>query len=139
MTQEPTLEWQRAALHDLRTSDLSRKEIAEKYKRNPSTIQRLIKEHNVVRPKIKRPRRLRPLNEIDPISPHHRWIGVKMGMVPDPSVLRAKLGVSPITFSRMMLGQHDFTLTDLNAIAPALGMSVEEIAKEPAKLKAGSR
>ncbi|WP_060567672.1 hypothetical protein [Aurantimonas manganoxydans] len=77
--------------------------------------------------------------EQSPISQFHRNVGVKLNyyreVINDLNYeeLGAKLGVNRLVTRKMELGIHDFTLTQLEAVAGLLETAIPELMKPGAK------
>ncbi len=122
-------DWQTLALKDLAETDLSYKEIGEKYGRDRDTVLNLRRKHNVVR-KLPPRKGLRPAVEIKQLSPEHRALGVRLSIyrgVRNYSELAQELNVSRHVVKMMEIGAHDFTLRQLLKLSQLMGRSINEL------------
>lgn len=105
-------------------------DIALKYKRSVVTIRKLLQRSEIVRrnkPTQKGPRRR---DNSLPISRQHHAIGIRLNMARGAMASRPfaeKLGVSTLVLSQMEVGQFDFRLSHLLAIAEVTKQSVDTL------------
>lgn len=127
-----TASWHPAALHDLEHSNMTISEVAEKYQRSKITIQKLLQRSAIVRknpPKRRGPRRR---DNSLPISRVHHVIGIRLNMnrgSRGTTEYADQLGISPHLLVKMEVGQHDFKLSQIQAIADKLNLPISELMK----------
>jgi hypothetical protein len=122
--------WHAAALYDIENTSLTVAEIATKYGRSSSTIDKLIFTSGVVRkyPNTRRGPKRRE-NGL-PLSREHVALGIRLGMargVEKPQVYADRLGVSPIVLANMEAGLHDFQLSQILKISAMIGQPIGEL------------
>ena len=135
MTFEPQLEWQKQAINELLNTSLSVAEIAAKHKRSRATIITLMRRAGISRT-TQAPTGLRPVEELSPLSPVHKSIGIRISLYPDRNELRDKLGIGFRRFKQMEMGVHDFTLSELYQLKEALQLTIEDLVAPSKVLKA---
>lgn len=136
MTFESTLEWQRQCLEDLRADELSLEGLARKYRRSPSTIVKLQRLSGLSG--TRKAKTLRSCRDGDPISRSHRRVGVRLTLLRGErsvSTISELLGISHLRLRRKEVGQHDFTLSELEHISECLGEPLLELLAEAPQLK----
>lgn len=122
-------EWQASAILDLRETDLSYQEIANKYGRDRDTIIKLKKASGVVR-KMGPRKGSRPATAAKQLSPAHRSLGVRLSLyrgMRTYNEIAQELNVSGYVVRRMEYGLHDFTLTQLQRLSTVMGQSIETL------------
>ena len=127
---DPKSEWVKAALDDLENGDLSYEELAKKYGRSRSAMQKLKTQFNIKRKLGSRFVGMRKTAELKSLSPEHRSIGMKLTVYRGPRLVRqlaAELGVSPHRAKMMELGIHDFSLEQLKLIASLLKVTIQSL------------
>lgn len=129
---EFNLDWQKQALLDYQTSTLSHAQIAKKYGRSCDTIIKLVEREGAVRTQAPKAS-LTPMDEKQVISPLHRAIGVKLNLHRtvhnDYSLTEVAQQIRSDRYrvATMERGVHDFTLSELQAIAEFLGLTVVDL------------
>ncbi|BCJ91717.1 hypothetical protein IZ6_24520 [Terrihabitans soli] len=110
----------------------SYEEIGSKFGRHSSTIYKLSKEQNWVRPTKARTGGRKSFADSEVLSTVHRSVGIRLGMhrvmeQENFSQMGDRLGCSRLAASNMEKGFYDFSLTELNKIADLLGTDLIEL------------
>lgn len=123
------LHWHQNAILDLKEGQLSISEIARKYGRATSTIQKIQSRNNIKRDNTSSVGR-KKLVDLKPISEFHRRVGMKISFargITSVTDYGLTLGVSAQKVTHMELGFHDFTLSELITISRIVGKSIPEL------------
>ncbi|KQS84313.1 hypothetical protein ASG58_21320 [Rhizobium sp. Leaf383] len=117
-------------MNDLENSGLSVAEIAAKYKRSVVTIRKLYQRSGVVR--LNKPKTKGPTKRDNrlPISREHHAIGIRLNMARAGRGVKEfadTLGVSHVALAQMEVGQYDFRLSHLMAIAKATNLPIDAL------------
>lgn len=122
--------WQEAAIHDLKTSNMTLEEIAAKHGRAPATIKKLQFQSGVIREGVKTKRGPKRFEERVALSPFHHAIGIRLNIAragQTPAEFSQKLGMSVHMLLSMEHGHHDFTLNQLIKISTTTGLPISEL------------
>lgn len=123
-------DWEERALHFLRTSEMSYRDIGNMVSRSRDTILALARNHKVNRPVKQKGRKA--LEDMERPSVLHTSIGLQLTLLRGAKSITEmanELRISPYLLRNMEYGVHDFTLTQLQQIAVALGLSIEQLVK----------
>lgn len=119
--------------------------IALRSGRNPSTVRKLVetdRKTNGARVRKRKPIDPRIMKDKKMISPHHGWIGLRMGRFRaerhhNPTVFGIMINTTRSRVLNMEIGAHDFTITELSNIAKCLDTSIEELMAPPKGVSRG--
>ncbi|MBC2806615.1 hypothetical protein ACCS91_33675 [Rhizobium ruizarguesonis] len=122
--------WHAEALNDLENTSMTAAEIATKYGRSRSAIDKLLFSSGVVRKFPNTRRGPKPRENRLPLSREHVALGIRLNMARGGEGIQTyadRLGVSPIVLAHMEAGQYDFQLSQILKISTLTGQPVGEL------------
>ena len=122
--------WQTAAIYDLQNSNLSYRQIGDKYGRSRDTVIKLKRLHKVLRRVPVSRMGQQKTSTMKSLTSFHRALGSRLTMFRgnrNYTAVAHELGVSRHVLKMMEIGAYDFTLTQLHRISEILGQTIPEI------------
>jgi hypothetical protein len=122
--------WRVLAVDDLKNTTMSIAAIGKKYSRSHSTIMKLMKDRGIIRSKGNARRGPKSLSNGEALSDRHRILGIRLSLFTASTSYQyasERFGLSVQRIQKMQLGQHDFTLTELDKIRGVLELSLEDL------------